>query len=139
AAMVERLRADPGALGMVSGAGMHMTKHVYGVYSTAPARLAPPAAVAAPDAVPVVDQHDASAVVAAYSIVHDRDGTPGHALLVCALPDGARAYARTDDPDLCAGAEQVELVGEEVVLESVRVDGPFGPATVNRAARQRRV
>ncbi len=37
AAMVERLRsADDGALGMVSGVGMHMTKHAFGVYSARP-------------------------------------------------------------------------------------------------------
>src|SRR5262249_28529800 len=36
AAMVERLCADPAALGLVSGVGMHMTKHVFGVYSTSP-------------------------------------------------------------------------------------------------------
>ncbi len=37
AAMVERLRADDGGVGLVSGVGMHMTKHVFGVYSGAPA------------------------------------------------------------------------------------------------------
>ena len=31
AAMVEQLRADPDATGLVSGVGMHMTKHVFGV------------------------------------------------------------------------------------------------------------
>ena len=36
ATMARVLREDPGALGLVSGVGMHMTKHVYGVYSTEP-------------------------------------------------------------------------------------------------------
>ncbi|MBV8161416.1 MAG: acetyl-CoA synthetase, partial [Acidimicrobiia bacterium] len=36
AAMAERLRRDPGSLGMVSGVGMHMTKHVYAAYSSEP-------------------------------------------------------------------------------------------------------
>jgi acetyl-CoA C-acetyltransferase len=134
AAMADRLRADPGALGMVSGVGMHMTKHVFGVYSTAPGPLAPPAEVAPPDAVAVTDSHDGPAVVAAYSVVHDRDGAPTHALLVCDLPDGSRAYARTLDPEVCERAEQVELIGADVVLESVRVDSAFGPATVNQAS-----
>jgi hypothetical protein len=53
---------------------------------------------------------------------------------VCDLPDGARAYARTSDPEVCERAERVEFVGAGVVLESVPVDGPFGPATVNRAS-----
>src|SRR5262249_10873233 len=33
AAMTDVLRADPGSVGLVSGVGMHMTKHVYGLYS----------------------------------------------------------------------------------------------------------
>src|SRR5439155_20063495 len=36
ATMADRLRKDPGSLGMVSGVGMHMTKHVYAVYSSEP-------------------------------------------------------------------------------------------------------
>jgi acetyl-CoA C-acetyltransferase len=36
AAMVERLRAAPEATGLVSGVGMHMTKHVFGVYRAEP-------------------------------------------------------------------------------------------------------
>ncbi|HEX2738195.1 MAG TPA: acetyl-CoA synthetase, partial [Acidimicrobiia bacterium] len=36
ATMVDVLRSDPGSVGLVTGVGMHMTKHVFGVYSTAP-------------------------------------------------------------------------------------------------------
>ncbi|MHB1486228.1 MAG: acetyl-CoA synthetase [Acidimicrobiales bacterium] len=36
AGMVEALRADPGSYGLVTGVGMHMTKHAFGVYSSAP-------------------------------------------------------------------------------------------------------
>ncbi len=38
ATMVDVLRQDPGSLGMVSGVGMHMNKHAFGVYSTEPER-----------------------------------------------------------------------------------------------------
>jgi acetyl-CoA C-acetyltransferase len=134
AAMTERLQADPGALGMVSGVGMHMTKHVFGVYSTTPGPLAPPEGVAAPVAIPVVPTHDGPAEVAAYSVVHGRDGAPTHALLVCDLGDGSRAYARSSDPELCERAETEEFVGRHVRLESVEVDGALGPATVNRVS-----
>ncbi len=34
AAMAETLRGDPGSFGLVSGVGMHMQKHAYGVWST---------------------------------------------------------------------------------------------------------
>jgi acetyl-CoA C-acetyltransferase len=133
AAMVERLRSDEGALGLVSGVGMHMTKHVFGVYSTEPRAVTSPAPVPPPATVPVVPAHDGPATVAAYSVIHDRAGGPARALLVCDLPGGARTYAVLDDPQECRRAEEVELVGAKVLLSSSIVDGVMGPATVNRA------
>ena len=38
AAMAETLRREPGSYGVVSGVGMHMQKHAYGVWSTDPGR-----------------------------------------------------------------------------------------------------
>ena len=52
AAMVERLRADAGALGLVNGVGMHMTKHVFGVYSSEPRAVTPPSTVPPPARTP---------------------------------------------------------------------------------------
>ena len=56
--MVERLRNDPGALGLVSGVGMHMTKHVFGCYSTTPGPLVPPEPVATLPATEVVASNE---------------------------------------------------------------------------------
>jgi acetyl-CoA C-acetyltransferase len=134
AATVELLRNDPGALGLVSGVGMHMTKHVFGVYSAVPAPVESPAPVTTPPAAPVVPTFAGDATVAAYSVVHGRDGAPERALLVCDLPGGARTYARTTDADVCARAEREELVGARVSLAPQAVDGPMGPATVNIAS-----
>ena len=53
---------------------------------------------AEPEVVPVVAAHEGEATVAAYSVVHDRDGTAVRALLVCDLPDGSRTYATSSDP-----------------------------------------
>ncbi|MDQ1384205.1 MAG: acetyl-CoA C-acetyltransferase [Actinomycetota bacterium] len=133
AAMVERLRRDPGALGLVSGVGMHMTKHVFGVYSTEPGRLVPPPDAAPAERVPVVAAHDGPATAAAYSVVHERDGRASRAVLVCDLPGGARTYATTTDAAVCRRGEEEELVGARVRLEPSDVDGAFGPVTVNRA------
>jgi acetyl-CoA C-acetyltransferase len=135
AAMVERLRADPGALGLVSGVGMHMTKHVFGCYSTAPGEVTPPEppppAARTPDARPVVATYAGEATVAAYSVVHGRDGAPEWALLVCELPGGARTYAQVRGADACAAAEAEEVVGARVQLRPREVDGPMGKAVVN--------
>jgi acetyl-CoA C-acetyltransferase len=113
ATMVDVLRADPGSLGLVSGVGMHMTKHVAGVYSTAldarPRRT-------------VVDEARGPAIVASYSVVHERSGAAQWALAICDLPAGDRCYAKVLDADLLAAMEAEEWVGASVDL----VDGGAG-------------
>jgi acetyl-CoA C-acetyltransferase len=125
AAMAETLRADPGSYGLTSGVGMHMQKHVYGLWSTDPASAtsttstastAPaPQAVSAPTA--IIDSAEGAATVATYSVLHGRDGEPQSALLICDLPDGSRCYARLDGgPDALRSAEDSELIGQSVTL-----------------------
>jgi acetyl-CoA C-acetyltransferase len=123
ATMVGRLRSDPAALGMVSGVGMHMTHHVFGVYSATPGAVAPPDAAAVQSRVseapvrPIRNPADGPATIAAYSVVHGREG-PAWGLAVCDLPGGDRAYARTRDAALLASMEQEEWVGRPVTLRS---------------------
>jgi acetyl-CoA C-acetyltransferase len=131
AAMAHRLRGDPGTFGLVSGVGMHMTKHVYGCYSTTPGSVQPAPKLTAPETVAVAATHDGEARVAAYSVVHGRDGKPEWAILVCDTGAGARTYAQLRDPGECAAAEQTELIGATVRLEPREIAGPMGPATVN--------
>jgi acetyl-CoA C-acetyltransferase len=139
AQMTRVLRDEPGSLGMVSGVGMHMTKHVFGVYSSEPADLEPPAESSvqqkldADGGVPIVDEYEGDATVAAYSVVHGRDGAPAWGLLVCDVP-GGRCYAKLLDPDALAESEQRELVGRSVHCSPTQMSGPMGPATVNLAA-----
>jgi acetyl-CoA C-acetyltransferase len=114
--MVGVLREDPGSLGLVSGVGMHMTKHGAAVYSTEPGPvsigLVP---MPEPDTVPIVDHHDGPATVVAYSVVHGRELGPEWALLVVDTPAG-RAYARVEDRDDLAALETEEWVGRTVTL-----------------------
>jgi acetyl-CoA C-acetyltransferase len=145
AQMARVLRGDPGALGMVSGVGMTMTKHVFGVYSTTPAAVTPPdqmsvqAALDEVDQAVIADTWDGDATVAAYSVVHGRDGGPEWALLVCDVEsDGScRTYARSSDAELMACAESEELVGQRVQLESTALDLPTGPGHRNLATLAR--
>jgi acetyl-CoA C-acetyltransferase len=140
ATMVDSLRRDPGSFGLVSGVGMHMTKHAFAIYSTTP----PVGAVAAPSRrphagagspaanekpVPVVERYTGPATVATYSVVHGRDGSREWALAICDTPDGSRCYARTDDLELMARAEKEEWVGAPVVLVT-------GDDAVNRIEAQ---
>jgi acetyl-CoA C-acetyltransferase len=139
ATMVETLRADPGAMGMVSGVGMHMNKHVFAAYSTTPGPLVPPddavVAQGAMEQLPIVDSIDGPARVATYSVIHGRDGAPEWAALVCDVaspgqatdPDPgtavARCYARMTDPAGLGTAESEELIGRTV---RVSPDGQGG-------------
>jgi acetyl-CoA C-acetyltransferase len=128
ASMVEVLRADPGSLGLVSGVGMHLTKHAYGVYSTTPP-AGPAASVVGADAtvqarldatptVAITDRFDGEATIASYTVAHGRDGAAQSALVLADLPDGSRAYGRATDADLLAALEADEWVGRTVHLES---------------------
>jgi acetyl-CoA C-acetyltransferase len=121
ATMVQKLREDPSALGMLSGVGMHMTHHVFALYSAQPGAVQPPDPVAVQarvDAAPrrrIRNTATGSARVAAYSVVHGRGG-PEWGVAVCDLPEGDRCYARLDDLQLMQDAKETEWVGRDVKL-----------------------
>jgi acetyl-CoA C-acetyltransferase len=128
ATMAGRLRSDPGSLGLVSGVGMHMTKHVFGVYGTEPPGQAGyperERVQARLDSLPrrrVRDTYTGPVEVAAYTIAHARRGEPEWGLVIADLPGGDRCYARIEDPALLLAAEENELVGE--TLEVVATGG----------------
>jgi len=124
AGVVQRLRDDGRGFGLVSGVGMHMTKHVWAVYGTDPGRIVPPdypavqARIDRTPAVPVVPTLAAgtTAMVGCYSVTHDRSGTATTALVVADLEDGGRAYARTNHPDALVALGQGDWVGCRVGL-----------------------
>jgi acetyl-CoA C-acetyltransferase len=120
AAMAQTLRADPGSYGVVSGVGMHMQKHAYGVWSTDPGAgvVTDPVAYSAVEKpVSIVGSPAGAATVATYSVLHGRDGSPERALLICDVPEGGRCYAFLDGGALAlAAAEEDELIGRAVTL-----------------------
>jgi len=126
ATMLEVLRTDPGSVGMVTGVGMHMTKHVFGLYSTAPpprGRVHPPDAAGVQSNLDgraltdIVDQHTGPATVATYTVAHARGGEPEWGLVIADVADGARAYGRVEDADLLQAMEAEEWVGRPIELE----------------------
>jgi acetyl-CoA C-acetyltransferase len=119
ATMLEVLRGDPGAVGMVSGVGMHMTKHAFGLYSTAPPPggcLQPSRPAPAPATIPIAETFTGSAGVASYTVAHGRHGGPEWGLVLADLPGGGRAYGRVEEPDLLHALEAEEWVGRTVHL-----------------------
>lgn len=126
AAMVQRLRADPGSAGLVSGVGMHMTKHAFGVYSTDPVAPGAPEAAPAPHALPIADTSDGPAEIAAYTVVHGRGGEAEWGLVIGDLADGSRCYGRVLDGTVLDEMEREEWVGRTV--EFRRGDSDLGGA-----------
>ena len=141
AAMTETLRRDPGSYGLVSGVGMHMQKHAYGVWSTTPGAPppgdAPPVAPAGPVApVEIVGSFEGPATVATYSVLHGRDGEPERALLICDVP-GGRCYAQLEGGAAVLGAVEIEeLIGRTVTL-TPRSGQPRPARLRSRSARRR--
>jgi acetyl-CoA C-acetyltransferase len=119
ATMADQLRDDGGGAGLVTGVGMHMTKHAAAVLSTDPGDPGPSPEDPGPSVRrPIVDVHHGRATVAAYTVHHGRDGAATDAVLVCDVDgaDGARCYATARDPELLAELEDDEWVGRVVEL-----------------------
>lgn len=121
ASMVERLREEPTEWGLLSGVGMHMQNHVFGIYSATPDTIVLPdeaAVQARVEQAPVREIENratGAATVAAYTVLHDREG-PTTGITVCELPDGSRCYAHAVDPDVMRSMMNEEWVGKEVEL-----------------------
>ncbi len=121
--LVDHLRTT-GGTGLVTGVGMHMTKHVAGIWSTEPGALSAghggdepqqwEAAPVEPDVV-VAARGDGPANVLAATVVHHGDGTPSHLVAICELADGTRCYATSQDRDaidVVVSGDWVELKGQ---------------------------
>ena len=124
ATMVGLLREDPGAVGLCTANGGYVTKHAFGVYSATP----PPQdfqwqdcqdEVDALGQRPSVDDHEGDVTIEAYTVMHERDGSPSVANVACLLPGGARTWATSTDLDvLAAFVSDEEHVGAKGVVEA---------------------
>jgi acetyl-CoA C-acetyltransferase len=107
---VSAIRSGEVGTAMVTGIGMHMTKHVAAVYAAEPGVPADGPEHAAQVNVPadeveeplVADHAAGPAVVRAATVVHARDGSAERVVAICGLPDGRRCYAATDAADAIA-------------------------------------
>jgi acetyl-CoA C-acetyltransferase len=121
ATMVGVLRDDPGALGLCTANGGFLTKHAMGLYSSDPPkgfRWADAQPDAEFETTPrrVAEELDGDAEIEAYTVVHDRDGTPETAFAALLTDDGSRAWGRCGDADAMQ-----ELLSEEGVGRKVKV------------------
>jgi len=134
AAMVDACRADPGALGLVTGIGYFLTKHSAGIYSSRPSergyvRVDPATTQAEIDATPAREPagpYAGPATVEATAVHYSREGDPAVAVLSTLTPAGRRALANSTDPSALESMVTEEWAGRSVELTT---DG-----TVNRLA-----
>jgi len=118
ATMAGLLRAQQGH-GLVTGVGMHLTKHTYAIWSTDPGgTLGDATPVFTADPVEIVSLYDGPATVAGYTVAHGRDGVAEKGVLVVDLPGGGRAHAHVLEGELLVDAMSRELVGRPVRLLS---------------------
>jgi acetyl-CoA C-acetyltransferase len=121
ASMAERLRGDPGALGLVTGLGWYATKHAVGVWSTTPPGTgfrheSPQDEVdALPQRTPAAD-YEGDTTIETYTVVLDRDGEPELAILSLLTQDGCRAWGNLTDRDSMLGLMEEEGCGRKVRL-----------------------
>jgi len=120
ATMVERLRDDAGAFGLVTANGGFLTKHAFGVYSSEPAKRFAYANVQSElDTLPRREARvnaAGAARVEGYTVMYDGDD-PAIAHVACLLQDGARTWACSTDTTLLHDVTREELCGREVSLD----------------------
>ncbi|HUP86243.1 MAG TPA: acetyl-CoA acetyltransferase [Acidimicrobiales bacterium] len=105
AAMAGRLRDNAGDVGLVTANGWYLTKHAIGLYSTNPPEggfkwaSGQDEVDASPRREAAVD-HEGEATVEAWTVLHERDGSPQIGLIGALVDDGRRTWANTSDPGL---------------------------------------
>lgn len=131
ASLVDVLRGDPGSVGLVTANGGNVDKHAFGVYSTDPPSGGfrwerPQEEIDARGSRPVAESHDGPVTVEAWTVMHERDGSPSRAHAAVLTPDGARAWGVTSDADTMALLESTDVGGAPGHL------APDGTLTLDR-------
>ena len=119
ATMVDALRDDPGANGLVWANGGYLTKHSFGVYSTEPPEAGfshahPQAEIDSLPSRQVATDHEGPATIESWVVMHDRDSRPEAAFVAMLTEDGRRAWGRTDDAETLAVMVAEDMVGRAV-------------------------
>jgi acetyl-CoA C-acetyltransferase len=136
ATMAERVRAEPGATGLVTGNGWYLTKHTATVVSSAPREgddwLAPVASAQAPEAPTTTSSTDPAegrATLETYTVLYDRDGAPERGIVLGRTAEGRRFVANTpEDRALLEAFVATEQIGREGALRQEEGRNVFDPA-----------
>jgi acetyl-CoA C-acetyltransferase len=126
AAMSSRLRAAPGATGLVTGLGWYASTHSWGLYSTTP----PASGFEVRDVQHEVDAaplrhaddgYEGVAEVESYTVPYGREGLPERVVYAMRTPGGSRRILATEDPELVAAAVELDPLGATVTVRDGRI------------------
>ncbi|MEM9739877.1 MAG: acetyl-CoA acetyltransferase [Pseudomonadota bacterium] len=118
ASMVERLRAETGAFGLVTANGGWMHKEAAGVYSaTRPSNFNPPEPMEVLTDVVEIDPEPRFGTVEGWTIVRARDGSHT-GILSCRTASGTRFFANPDETGLAILHQDTSPVGRSVSVTS---------------------
>ncbi len=115
ARMAEVLRERPGEIGLVTSNGGFITKHAFGIYSTAPPakRFRHDEPQPEVDATPqreVAPEYAGDVQIEGYTVIYGPSG-PDTGLAACRLPDGRRSWGNTRDADVLDAMVSEEFCG----------------------------
>ncbi|MGH9025117.1 MAG: acetyl-CoA acetyltransferase [Acidimicrobiia bacterium] len=123
ATMVDRLRGADGAFGLCTAIGWYVTKNSVGVYSSRP-----PAGgfrhvnvQREVDATPrraLAEGYEGPVTIEAYTVMHDRDGSPWHGVASGLTSDGARTWTQTDEPALVQAMTHEDWCGRAAAVRN---------------------
>jgi acetyl-CoA C-acetyltransferase len=134
AAMVERLRCEPGSRGLVTGNGWYLTKHSAAVLASEPREhqvvpAAPEEKAEVPEATASTGPAEGPARVETYTVVYDREGAPARGIVLGRTQAGRRFVANTpDDRALLEAFVAVENVGRGGRVRAQDGRNVFDPA-----------
>jgi len=136
AAMAERVRAEPGAKGLVTGNGWYLTKHTATVVSSAPREgddwCAPASSAKAAEeetTTSSTDPAEGRATLETYTVLYGREGAPERGIVLGRTAEGRRFLANTpEDRGLLEAFVATEQVGCEGTLRQEEGRNIFDPA-----------
>lgn len=146
AEVMQRVRARPGSIGLVTALGWFITKHAVGIYGAVPkdgpfvrADPAPRQAILdAQPAPPLALEPDGPASIETYTVLHDRDGASVRGLVIGRLDDGRRFLADTPaDRATLDGLMTTEGVGRRGRASTVDGAGRFRAGVTARRGANR--
>jgi acetyl-CoA C-acetyltransferase len=122
AAMADRVRADPGATGLVTTVSGLLNKPGLAVYSTTPevpllSRDLAAEAERATERLDVVAGYRGPARVATYTVAYD-GLEPTRCTVIADTPAGTRVVATNAEPELARQVTGEELIGTEIAVHA---------------------